>query len=370
MKRITLIFTLIFASAALFAGGAGDGDTIKIAVVGAHSGNLASYGIPTVKATELVVADWNAKGGLLGKQIELIVEDDVCKPEVAANSAALVVGEGVIAVVGHICSGATKSALGIYNEAGIPAISPSATNPPLTQSGDYPNFFRTIAPDDAQAQTVSDFIVDQLGLKSIAVLHDKQDYGKGFADFAVRYLEEKGAEVVLYEGITQGAVDYSAVLNKVARSDAEVLVYGGYHPEASKLVQQMNRVGLNIAFVSDDGVQDNTFIEVAGKDSEGVYASGPMDTSSNPMSQEAVEKHKSTYGEEPGAFFINAYAATIALLTAIENANSTDGQAIMDALRTNYVDTPLGNISFDARGDATGVGFSIFQVQNGEYVEL
>jgi len=370
MRKIALIFTLILVGTALFANGADDGETIKIAVVGVHSGNLASYGIPTVKAAELVVADWNAKGGVLGKQIELIVEDDVCKAEIAANSAALVVGKGAVAVIGHICSGATKSALGIYKEAGIPAISPSATNPPLTQSGDYPNFFRTIAPDDAQALTVSSFIVDQLGLKSVAVLHDRQDYGKGFADFTVSYLEKQGAEVVLYEGITEGAVDYSAVLNKVAKSDAQVLVYGGYHPEASKLVQQMNRMGLDIPFVSDDGVKDNTFVEVAGKDSEGVYASGPMDTTDNPMNQEAAEKHRSEFGEEPGAFFPNAYAATIALLTAIENANSTEGQAIMDALRANYVDTPLGNITFDEKGDATGMEYSIYQVQNGEYVEL
>jgi len=368
VKKTVLILTLILVCSMLFANGADD--TIKIAVVGAHSGDLASYGIPTVKAAELVVSDWNEKGGVLGKKIELIVEDDVCKPEVAANSAALVVGKGAIAVIGHICSGATKSALGIYNEAGIPAISPSATNPPLTQSGDYPNFFRTIAPDDAQAQTVSEFIVDKLGLKSVAVLHDKQDYGKGFADFTVSHLETQGVEVVLYEGITEGAVDYSAVLNKVARSEAQGLIYGGYHPEASKLVQQMNRMGLDIPFISDDGVKDNTFIEVAGEDSEGVYASGPMDTSSNPMHQEAVEKHKSAFGEEPGAFFVNAYAATIALLTAIENANSADGQAIMEALRTHYVDTPLGSISFDQRGDATGLGFSVFQVQDGRYVEL
>jgi len=368
MRRVTSILILILVGATLFANGADD--SIKIAVVGAHSGDLASYGIPTIKAAELVVADWNAKGGLLGKKIELIVEDDVCKPEVAVNAANLVVGQGAIAIIGHICSGATKSALGIYNEAGIPAISPSATNPPLTQSGDYPNFFRTIAPDDAQGLTIANFIVDQLKLKSIAVLHDRQSYGKGFADFAMSYLKERGAEIVLYEGITVDAPDYSAVLNKVAKSNAEVLVYGGYHPEASKLVQQMNSMGLDIPFVSDDGVKDRTFIEIAGEESEGVYASGPKDTSNNPMNQEATEKHKSNFGEEPGAFFHNAYAATIALLTAIKNANSTDGQAIMDALRTNYVDTPLGNISFDAKGDATGMEFSVYQVQNGEYVEL
>jgi branched-chain amino acid transport system substrate-binding protein len=370
MKKVFTVLVLLLAASALFANGGSEGGVIKIAVVGPHSGDLASYGIPTIKAAELVVAEWNEKGGVLGKQIELIIEDDVCKPEVAANSAAKVVGEGVVAVIGHICSGATKSALGIYNEAGVPAISPSATNPALTQSGDYPNFFRTIASDDAQAATDAEFIAEVLGLKTVAVLHDKQDYGKGFADFSVISLEALGVEIALYEGITAGAVDYSAILNKIANSDAEAIVYGGYHPEASKLVQQMSQMGLDIPFVSDDGVKDDTFIQVAGEYAEGVYASGPMDTSSNPMSQKAVADHQSTYGEEPGAFFINAYAGTIALLTAIENAGSTDGDAIMDALRSNYVDTPLGSISFDEKGDAIGVGFAVYQVQNGAYVEL
>lgn len=369
MKKIFTVLVLLLAASALFANGASDGDVIKIAVVGPHSGDLASYGIPTIKAAELVVAEWNAKGGVLGKQIELIIEDDVCKPEIAANSAAKVVGEGVVAVIGHICSGATKSALGIYNEAGLPAISPSATNPALTQSGDYPNFFRTIASDDAQAETDAMF-VKEMGLKSVAVLHDKQDYGKGFADFSVISLEGLGVNIAMYEGITAGAVDYSAILNKIANSDAEAIVYGGYHPEASKLVQQMSQMGLDIPFISDDGVKDDTFIQVAGEYAEGVYASGPMDTSSNPMSQKATSDHKAEYGEDPGAFFINAYAGTVALLTAIQNAGSTDGAAIMDALRSNYVDTPLGSISFDEKGDAIGVGFAVYQVQNGAYVEL
>ncbi len=370
MKKILMTMLLVLAAAALFANGAGDGSAIKIAVVGAHSGDLASYGIPTVKAAELVVAKWNEKGGVLGKQLELVVEDDVCKPEVAANSAAKVVGDGVVAVIGHICSGATKSALGIYNEAGIPCISPSATNPPLTKSGEYPNFFRTIAPDDAQAETDAAFIAKVLKLKKVAILHDRQDYGKGFADFSRDALKKMGVETVLYEGITASAVDYSAVLTKIASSDAEAVVYGGYHPEASKLVQQMSQMGLKIPFISDDGVKDNTFISVAGKYAEGVYASGPKDTSANPMSKQAVKDHQEAYGEDPGAFFINAYAATEALVNAIEKAGSTDGAAIMKALRSNYVETPLGKISFDEKGDAIGVGFSVYQVQSGVYVEL
>ena len=165
-------------------------DVIKLGVAGPHSGDLASYGIPTIKAAELVVKDINAKGGVLGKKVKLLVEDDVCKPEIATNTATKLVSLKADIVLGHICSGATKAAMGIYKDSKIIAMSPSATNPALTQSGDYPNFFRTIASDDAQAQLEVDFALNVLKLTKIAVLHDKGDYGKGLAEFAKKFIEE------------------------------------------------------------------------------------------------------------------------------------------------------------------------------------
>jgi branched-chain amino acid transport system substrate-binding protein len=367
----TLLVVAIVAAFMVTAGTAMAADTIKLGVAGPHSGDLASYGIPTIKAAELVVKDINAKGGVLGKQVELLVEDDVCKPEVATNTATKLVSEGAHVVLGHICSGATKAALGIYKDSNVPVMSPSATNPALTQSGDYPNFFRTIASDDAQARLEVDFALDVLNLKKIAVLHDKGDYGKGLAEFAKDFLEkDPRAEVVFYEGITPGAVDYSAVVQKIKRSDAEAVIFGGYHPEASKIVTQMRKKRMDTIFISDDGVKDDTFIKVAQKYAEGVYATGPKDVSSNPMAIAANEAHKKAYGADPGAFYLNAYSAAIALLNAIEQAGSTDYAAVTNALRTKDVETPLGKIRFDDRGDAIGVGFSMYQVKDGAYVEL
>ena len=346
-------------------------ETIKIGVAGPHSGDLASYGLPSVKAAELVVKEVNEKGGVLGRKVELLIEDDVCKPELATNTATKLVSQGVHAVLGHICSGATKAALGIYKDSKIVTMSPSATNPPLTQSGEYPNFFRTIAADDAQAQLEVDFVLDTLNFNKIAVLHDKGDYGKGLAEFAKDFLEKSGrAEVVLYEGITPGAVDYSAVIQKIKASGAEAVIFGGYHPEASKLVMLMRKKKMETPFISDDGVKDVTFIKVAGEYAEGVYATGPRDVSKNPIAIKANETHKITYKSDPGAFYLNAYAATQALLNAIEKAGSTEYEAVSKALRTEYVETPLGKISFDNRGDAIGVGFSMYQVRNGSYVEV
>ncbi len=346
-------------------------DTLKIGVAGAHSGDLASYGLPIAKAAKLVVEEVNAKGGVLGKKIELVVEDDVCKPEVATNTATKLASQGVPVVVGHVCSGATKAALGIYKASKIIAMSASATNPDLTQSGEYPNFFRTIASDDAQAKLEVDFALNTLKLKKIAVLHDKGDYGKGLAEYAKGFIEKSGkAEVVLYEGITPGAVDYSAVVQKIKKSQADGVIFGGYHPEASKIVSQMRKDKMKTVFISDDGVKDDTFIKVAGKFAEGVYATGPKDTSKNPMDKMVREAYKKAYGEDVGVFSINGYAATQALLNAIQKAGSTDPDAIVKALRTEYVETPLGKIKFDERGDAIGVGFSVYQVKDGKYVEV
>ncbi len=360
-----------FAVSMIPAAGLAAGDTIKLGVAGAHSGDLASYGIPSVKAAELVAKDINAKGGVLGKQVVLLVEDDVCKPEVATNTATKLLSEGADIVMGHICSGATKAALGIYKDSNIICMSPSATNPPLTQSGDYPNFYRTIASDDAQARLEVDYALDVVKAKKIAVIHDKGDYGKGLAEFAKGFIEkDPRGKVVLYEGVTPGAVDYSAVVQKIKHSKADAVIFGGYHPEASKIVMQMRKKRMETVFISDDGVKDDTFIKVAGEYAEGVYATGPKDTSSNPLAVAAVEAHKKEYGSDPGAFFLNAYAATQALLNAIEKAGSTDYDAVSKALKTEYVETPLGKIKFDDKGDAIGIGFSIYQVQKGQYVEL
>ncbi len=346
-------------------------DAIKLGVAGAHSGDLASYGLPTVKAAEMVVKEINAKGGVLGRPVELLVEDDVCKPEVATNTATKLVSQNAYAVIGHICSGATKAALGIYKDAKLVVISPSATNPELTQSGQYPNFYRTIASDDAQARLEVDFAIGALMVKKIAVLHDKGDYGKGLAEYAKKFIEASGkAAVVLFEGVTPGAVDYSAVVQKIKRAEAEAVIYGGYHPEAASIVAQMRKKNMKTVFISDDGVKDDTFIKVAQKYAEGVYATGPKDTTKNPLAVAAIEGHRKAYGTDPGAFFLNGIAATQAILNAFQKAGSTNYDAVGRALQTQFVETPLGKIRFDKRGDAIGVGFSLYQVRKGIYVEV
>ncbi len=349
-------------------------DPIKIGVAGALSGDLASYGQPTARAVQLVVDHINAHGGINGAKVDLLIEDDVCKPEVAANIATKLVSEGVELVIGHICSSATKAALPVYTDADVIVMSSSATDSDLTESGKYPNFYRTIAPNNAQAKTIVDFVVDLLKdepIKKIAIIHDKGDYGKGLAEDAQEAIRKGAlAEVVLFEGITPGAVDYSAVVQKIKRTRANAVIFGGYHPEASKIITQMRRKGMKTFFISDDGVKDDTFLKIAGRYAEGVYASGPADVSSNPVTKQYRQAYVTKYGGEPGAFFDNAVAAAIALTNAVEKAGSTEAEKVADVLHKQIAVTPFGDIRFDPHGDATGVGYTMYTVKEGKFEQV
>lgn len=345
-------------------------EKVKLGVQGAHSGDLASYGVPSLNAVKIVVDDINARGGILGEAVEVIAQDDQCKPEMGTSAATKLISDKVAAVVGPICSGATTASLPLFGNAETITVSPTATTPQLTEDGKYPLFFRTVAKDNSQAKLASDFILNRLKAKKIAYLHDNGDYGKGFADYTRDFMEKGGAETVLFEAINPDATDFSAVVRKLRSEKPDIIVFGGYQPAASKLVQQMRRNRVKTPFMGPDGVKDETFLKMTGKDAEGVYATYPRDTSGLEEYKKAREAHLKAYGQEPGFGYYNAYAATQALLDAIAKTGSTETAKISEALRQNEVNTPLGKIRFNDKGDAVGMGLSIYQVKDGKFVEL
>ena len=344
-------------------------DTIKIGVQGAHSGDLASYGVPSLNAAKVVVAKVNAAGGLLGKQLELDIADDQCKPELATTAATKLISDKVAVVMGHICSGPTKASLPLYNDARIISMSPSATTPGLSANGANPMFFRTIAKDDDQAKLTSRFMLESLKAKKVAYIHDNGDYGKGFCDNNRALMEAGGASTVLFEAITPDAVDFSPIVRKLRRAKADIIVFGGYQPTASKLLQQMRRDREKTPVIGPDGLKDDAFIKMAGKAAEGVYCSYPKDTASLPVYKEARQGHIDMFNSEPGSFYYNAYAAMLALVNGIKEAGSTETDKIIAALQTKPVDTPLGTLKFSKSGDATGLALSIYVIKNGKFEE-
>ncbi len=356
---------------ALFAAPGFSGDTIKIGAGGVVSGDLAPYGISAVRGYEIAVDDLNAKGGILGKKVELIIGDDVCKPEIAVNMAMKLVSDGAQMIVGHICSGATLAANKVYKDAKLLVVSPASTNDGLTFSGDNPNFFRTISYDGAQAVLMTKIAIEQLHVKKVALIHDKGDYGRGQMELVKASFEKKGGvEVVLFEGVTTGAVDYTAIVQKIKRSKADVTMWGGYHSDASKIIQLLVKKRVKTTFFGGDGIIGDNFVTLAGKYSDGVYATGPDDTSSNPLYQKLLKKHQKKYSEDPGTFFMQGYSAVQALANAAEKAGSLDYDKMRAALLSEKIETPLGKIGFDKRGDVIGVGFSAYKVIDGAYKQI
>ena len=372
MKLLKNKFLLLILALFMVFGTACDSDKdkpIKIGVAGPHSGDLAPYGIPPKNAVMLAAEKINAAGGLLGRKVEIIAEDDVCKPEIATNVASKLVGEGVVAVIGHVCSGATIAALSVYRDNNMPVISPSATNPDITMGGQNPLFFRTIPHDAAQAVLQAKFIDEFLKAKTVAVIHDKGDYGKGLATLVKEGLEKRGINIVLFEGVTPGAVDYSALVRKIKAANPEVVAFGGYHPEGSKIVTQSRKKDITAHFISGDGLKDPSFIKIGGEYAEGYFVSSPSDISNIPATVEVTAALKAK-GQKPGNFGLQAHAGIMTVFHAIEKSESTKAEDIAKVLRADSVSTTLGNISFDAKGDVLGSGFAIYKVINGEFVEL
>ena len=368
-NRSSIAALLSFAVATLVAGTAA-AETIKVGVAGPYSGDLAPYGLPVKQAVELAVNEINSHGGIDGKMLEIVAEDDACDPNTAANVADKLIGAGVDFVIGHICSGATNAALPKYKNAGILVISPSATNPDLTLAGKYPNFFRTIAHDLKQAELLVNFATKKLSVKKAAVIHDKQDYGKGLAEGIKANLEKAGVEVALFEGITAGATEYSALISKLKQAGVDqpdtAVFYGGYHTEGSKILSGARRSGNQAKFLGGDGLKDPTFLETAKNFSLYFYASAPADTSMLPSAISFVEQYKQEFNEDVGVFSLAGYAAVQVVSAALKaTGTSTDLSKLSSELTSSTVSTAIGDISFDQKGDVVGTGFAIYQVRPG-----
>ncbi len=355
----------------------GNKDPLKIGYGGALLGNLASYGLSGFYGLEYVVLKANASGGVLGRQVELVKEDDGCDPALASSAATKLSGSGVKLVLGHTCSGATASALSVYGK-NMLLISPSATEVSLTESGSNPYFFRTIMRDDAQADLQVEF-VKQRGFKKVAILHDKGDYGKALADRAKAGIEAdqaSGIKVVLFEGVTTGQISYDAIVSKLKNSGADVLLWGGYYSDASKLVTQMRSKQVNTLVVGADGLKNEQFVKMAGEAAEGVFATGPADLSqsANPPAAvtAALEDHKKRYPtEDIGPYFFYSAAAMEALFSAIEKAGTaTDLEAIKKHLQEDTVETVMGPVRFDEKGDIIGSQAVMYEIKGGQFVEV
>lgn len=355
------------------------GQTIKIGMGAPMTGGDASFGIDISQGGRVAVSD---AGELEGFQFELIAEDDGGTAEGGAAVAnKLVADQTVVAIAGHIYSGATASAMPIYEKIGLPMLSPSATNPPLTEMGS--KVFNRIAFTDAtQGQFAARYLYEVLGIRKLAAMHDGSDYGKGLAEIVRDTFTSLGGEVVSFSAITPDETDYTAPLAAVAATKPEALYFGGYTQEGAILANQMKQTGLeNAVFFGCDGTYGQDFLTRTGNNGEGAFAVSltPADTEEKLKFDAAYEE---TFGVQPGTlspYTWNGYDVVATLIGQVKSVAilGSDGNlyiprgALVDAVR-NLKDVKglTGTFTCDAKGECNASGPIFVTIQDGKWAVI
>ena len=338
---------------------------VKLGVAGPITGPNAAFGAQLKNGTEQAVEDINAAGGILGQKIVMTVGDDVSDPRQGVSVANKFVGEGVKLVVGHFNSGVTMPTSEIFADNGILQITPSATNPKITERGLW-NIFRTCGRDDQQGKLWSDYVVKNLKDKKIAVVHDKTTYGQGLADAAKGFMNAAGVKEVLYEGVNTGEKDYSALVSKIKASGAEVVMWGGLHTEGGLIVRQMRDQGVKAVLMSGDGITSDEFASIGGPGVEGTLMTFPPDPMKRPEAAEVVKKFAAK-NFKPEAYTLYSYAAVQMIAAGAKTAGSTDPQAVADALHKGEpISTVIGDIAYDEKGDRKDADYTVYQWYKGD----
>jgi branched-chain amino acid transport system substrate-binding protein len=348
LKSLPVALTLLFATASQA--------QVKIGVAGPITGANAAFGAQLTQGVEQAVEDINKSGGILGQKLEVDPGDDVSDPKQGVSVANKFVGDGVKFVVGHFNSGVTIPASDVYAENGVLFITPSATNPKVTDRNLW-DAFRTCGRDDQQGMVWAELARDKLKGKKIAVVHDKTTYGKGLADAALDNMHKFGVKEVLYEGVNTGEKDYSAIVSKIKESGADYLMWGGLHTEGGLIVRQMRDQGMNTVMISGDGITDSEFAAIGGSGVEGTLMTFGPEPRNNPNAKDAVAAFKAK-GFDPQGYTLYSYAAVQIIKQAAEKANSLDPKKVAAVMHSGMpFHTVIGDISYDKKGDRTTVDY-------------
>jgi branched-chain amino acid transport system substrate-binding protein len=358
----------LLAASALIALGAGAAQAdIVIATAGPMTGQYAIFGEQMQKGAEQAVKDINEAGGVLGEQLSLRVGDDACDPKQAVAVANQMVNEGVVLMAGHFCSGSSIPASQVYNEEGILQISPASTNPQLTEQG-FDNVFRACGRDDQQGTFAANYVVDNNIASKVAVIHDKTAYGKGLADEFKKQLNARDVEETMYEAITAGDKDFTALITKMKEAGIDLIYLGGYHTEAGLITRQAKEQGLQAQMMSGDALVTDEYWAITGDTGQGTLMTFSPDPRKNEVAQPVVAKFQEQ-GYDPEGYTLYTYAAIQAWAQAVEEAGTTDLDAVVEALHANQFDTVLGNLGFDDKGDVEGQTYVMYEWDSGQYVE-
>ena len=371
--RHAAVLALASMSALAFAQ---DSLTVRIGHVGPISGPAAHLGKDNVNGARLAIADLNARGLRIGGKMarfELVADDDAADPRQGVQAAQKLCDQKVNGVVGHLTSGSTIPASKVYNDCGIPHISPVATNPRLTQQG-YKTTFRLLANDNVTGAGLANLVSGELKLTRVAIVDDRSAYGQGVADAFKKTAVAKGLKVVDTQFTNDKAIDFSSLLTAIKASGAEVIFYGGLDAQAGPMLRQMQQLGMSkVRLMGGDGICTTRLAELAGASdalANVICAEGGVSIEKMPGGPAWKKRYDAAY---PGDFQGNApygYDAVMALAEAMQKANSADPKVYAPKLFEIDAQGITGKLAFDANGEMKAPAMTFSHYLAGKKVPL
>lgn len=366
-KRTWAVLTIIFLGLVVSCGKKSNPNEILIGEYGSLTGSQATFGISTENGIQLALEEANAAGGVNGKTLRVIVFDDEGKPsEAAVGVTKLITQDQVKVVLGEVASSLSLAAAPICQDRKVPMISPSSTDPKVTQRGDY--IFRVCFIDPFQGRVMSDFAMGQLKAKTAAILRDqKSDYSMGLADFFIKRFNEKGGTIVADESFVAGDVDFKSQLTTIRAKNPDVIFIPGYYTEVGLIAQQARELGVKVPLLGGDGWESSKLFEIGGKALDGCYFSTHYSSeSSDPKVRDFVKKYQAKFGQVPDGLGTLGYDAAGVLVEALKKAKSLSGADIRDAIAaTQAYPGVTGAISIDKNRDAVKSAV-VLKIENGK----
>lgn len=354
------------------------GQPIKIGISSALSGDLESLGVPIAQGAELAGKDVTIEGF----RIEFVRRDDGCSSEGGVTAATQLIQEGVVAVVGPICSSSVVAAQPEYEKTGVTHISPSSTAVVVVEPArgrPFLTFLRIPANDGLQGAAQAKFAYEKLGAKTAYVVHDTDVYGTGLADSFAKEFERLGGRILGREGYEKRTTDFASIVTKIQQANPDVVYHSGFYAEATPFIQQLRRAMPNVKFLSGDGVRDDEFLRGAGRDAEGAYLSQPSPPAPGPEFDAFKKKFQEAYGDDPSdsPFTAEAYDAATVIIEALKKVAQKDGdnlkidlRKLNETMRKMKFTGASGPVEFGENGDnigKAGIEISFYVVRNGKF---
>ena len=343
---------------------------VKIGASAPLTGPQAHLGKDNENGTRLAIDDANTQNIVIGGRkvhFDLVSEDDAADPKTGTIVAQKFADLKVSGVIGHLNSGTTIPASRIYSDAGIPQISPSATNPKYTHQG-FKTAFRVIPNDSQQGSEVGRYAATKLGVKTVAIIDDSSQYGQGLAGQFEDAVRAAGVTVVTHEHTDDKATDFQAILTNIKAKSPDLIYYGGMDAQSGPMMKQVKTLGLAARFLTGDGSCTTEFLHLSGTAGEGAYCSLPgLPLDQMPRGVDFKKRFNAKYGDIQ-SYAPYCYDAVNVLIAAMKKADSVDPAKYLTALPQTDYDGVTSHISFDANGDLKGGVITVYQDQGGKWV--